>query len=64
MYVSPCVQICKIEDGKCIGCGRTSNQITNWMKYTDDERMKIMKELGYGKRKSKNTHGLRHRRKQ
>lgn len=53
MYITPCVSICRIEDKKCIGCGRTVDQITNWTKYSHEERMHIMKGLGYGKRTSK-----------
>ena len=53
MYITPCVSICQIKDKKCIGCGRTVDQITNWTKYSQEERMDIMKGLGYGKRTSK-----------
>jgi len=56
MYVTPCVQICKIniELKTCIGCGRTIDEITKWMSYTDEERMTIMRRLGYGKRRKRN----------
>lgn len=55
MYISPCVTVCKInqETRKCEGCNRTIDEIRDWTKYTDDERMAIMKKLGYGKRKGK-----------
>ena len=42
---TPCVKICKLIDSVCIGCGRTSEQITMWSKYTDKEREKIIKEF-------------------
>ena len=42
---SPCVQICKLIDSVCIGCGRTAVQITEWTKYTNTERDKIIKEI-------------------
>lgn len=50
--ITPCVFICKIdsETQTCIGCHRTAEEIHNWYEYTDDERMQIMKRLGYGKR--------------
>ena len=51
MFLTPCVSSCKLEEGKCLGCGRTKDQIANWRTYTDDERLVIMKQLGYGKRK-------------
>jgi len=55
MYITPCVQICKIdiELKTCIGCGRTIDEIREWMSYTDEERMTIMRRLGYAKRKTK-----------
>ena len=40
--VSPCQNVCKIEDNKCIGCYRTLEQISNWTKMSDEERKKIM----------------------
>ena len=53
MYITPCVSICKLEDGICIGCERTKEEIAKWKRYTDEERMVVMKRLGYGKRKKK-----------
>lgn len=61
MYVTPCVSICVIDKDskKCIGCGRTGEQISHWTKYSDEQRMSIMKELGYGKRTSKKDRMVR-----
>ena len=53
MYITPCVSLCKLEDGKCVGCGRTREEIARWTRFTDDERMAVMKRLGYGKRRKK-----------
>ena len=39
---SPCVGVCTLENDICIGCHRTSEQITNWLSYTDKEREYIM----------------------
>lgn len=52
MYVTPCMSICYVDPSKgyCIGCGRTQQQINEWLTYADEERMRIMKDLGYGKR--------------
>jgi predicted Fe-S protein YdhL (DUF1289 family) len=54
MYISPCVQLCTVdkETNKCKGCDRTLEQIRDWSRYSDEQRMDIMKELGYGKRKN------------
>ena len=54
MYITPCVQICRIDPFSevCIGCGRSLKEISSWSKMTYGERNIIMKRLGYGKRTS------------
>ena len=42
---SPCVKICNLEDGICIGCGRTQNEIREWVIMTDSQREEIMERL-------------------
>ncbi len=42
---SPCVNICKVEDGVCSACGRTVEQIATWGSMTEAERQRIMEEL-------------------
>jgi len=42
---SPCVKICTLEDGVCIGCGRTQDEIREWAIMTDNQREKIMERL-------------------
>ena len=61
MYITPCVGVCEIdpEDETCIGCKRTIEEITSWTKYTYEQRMIIMKRLGYGKRRYKDPRILR-----
>ncbi len=56
LYISPCKQICQLNqvDKVCKGCGRTIEEITKWPKMTYQERMKVMKRLGYGTRRKKN----------
>jgi len=54
MYITPCVSICKILEGKCVGCGRTLEEIAKWRSYSDEERLDIMRRLGYGIRRTKN----------
>ena len=54
-YVTPCQSICEINrsSGLCIGCGRTREEIAKWSTFTHEERMAIMKRLGYGKRRKR-----------
>ena len=40
---SPCVKICSLEEGVCIGCGRTQIEIRDWVIMTDIQREEIMK---------------------
>ena len=42
---SPCVKICTLEDGVCKGCGRTQDEIREWVIMTDNQREKIMERL-------------------
>ena len=42
---TPCIKVCKLVKNKCIGCGRTFTQISNWMNYTESKRRRIMEKL-------------------
>ena len=35
------------------GCGRTLEEIAKWRKYTDEERLDIMRRLGYGNKRNR-----------
>lgn len=50
--ITPCISICKIDRQTkvCQGCGRTNEEIKMWSKYTDEQRMEVMRRLGYGTR--------------
>jgi len=47
MIKSPCINICDIdvENNTCKGCGRSINQITQWVNYTDKERSEIISNI-------------------
>ena len=42
---SPCVKICKLVERVCIGCGRSQDEIRDWVIMTDAERQTIMTRL-------------------
>lgn len=44
---TPCIHVCSIDPatGFCTGCGRTLQEIGNWMSYSDEERQRIMAVL-------------------
>lgn len=43
--MTPCVAICKVVDGVCVGCNRTLEEIGMWSKLSDEEKRKLMEEL-------------------
>lgn len=45
MVKSPCKFICTLENEVCIGCGRTREEISKWSKYTDEEKVKVLRRL-------------------
>jgi predicted Fe-S protein YdhL (DUF1289 family) len=40
--ISPCVNICRVQDELCVGCFRTLEQIALWTQYSDQEREQII----------------------
>tara|TARA_B100000902_G_scaffold104788_1_gene106964 strand:- start:243 stop:413 length:171 start_codon:yes stop_codon:yes gene_type:complete len=44
-YLSPCKNICKLVNDVCVGCGRTKEEITDWIKMPYKERIAIMDRL-------------------
>ncbi|MDJ0657186.1 MAG: DUF1289 domain-containing protein [Xanthomonadales bacterium] len=43
---TPCVGVCTLDQkGLCIGCGRSTEEITRWASYSQDERRGIMQRL-------------------
>lgn len=46
---SPCVLICRIEDGECVGCKRTTDEIRDWIIMSEYEQEKLLRELDWRK---------------
>lgn len=42
---SPCVDVCKMEDGLCTGCQRTVEEITEWGRATEERRLAIWEQV-------------------
>ena len=43
---TPCISVCKYNDNNyCIGCKRHMNEIFDWLDYSEDMRIAIMKDL-------------------
>jgi predicted Fe-S protein YdhL (DUF1289 family) len=47
MIASPCVQTCTLDphSGRCLGCGRTIDEIARWGTMDAAERERIMADL-------------------
>ena len=46
MVKSPCKNVCELDSntGLCLGCNRTIEEIINWTKISNKEKIKIIKE--------------------
>ena len=44
---TPCIKICTLDpkSGLCLGCGRTTDEIAGWTRFSDTERTRIMSLL-------------------
>ena len=42
---SPCIKVCTLEDGICIGCFRTQDEIREWIIYTDEQKKVVLEKL-------------------
>ena len=42
---TPCISVCKYNNNYCIGCKRHMNEIFDWLDYSEDMRIAIMKDL-------------------
>ncbi|GAB6862454.1 DUF1289 domain-containing protein [Haloplanus litoreus] len=45
MVSSPCVGVCETEDGICVACKRTVEDIAEWPSMSERERIERMQEL-------------------
>jgi uncharacterized protein len=50
---SPCVSVCILDrEDICQGCYRSALQITDWMVYSDDEKLAVLKQCAQRRRDS------------
>jgi hypothetical protein len=45
MIESPCVHICVVENGCCVGCKRTLPEIAKWSRMTNEEKQKVLDRI-------------------
>lgn len=42
---SPCIGVCHLdEEDVCQGCFRTAHEITEWTVFTEEEKLKVIKQ--------------------
>ena len=51
---SPCIGVCSLNGGSglCEGCFRSSEEIANWLYYSDDKKHAVIGKLDERKRKA------------
>lgn len=42
---TPCIQICRMEHGVCVGCFRVLQEIARWSRMSEAERQQVMTEV-------------------
>jgi len=40
--ISPCINVCRMEAGLCVGCLRTIDEIAGWAMAGDDDKRRIL----------------------
>lgn len=47
MALSPCIAVCRLDPatGRCVGCGRTIDEIAEWPNLTEAQRAAIVARL-------------------
>ena len=55
--LTPCKNVCTLEDDICIGCGRTKEEISDWTKYNREKRLMIMRRIKNAKRLTVSSDG-------
>jgi predicted Fe-S protein YdhL (DUF1289 family) len=50
---SPCVSICALDENDlCIGCHRSLDEIMNWPRLDNDERLKVLEKVAQREEKA------------
>jgi len=59
IVASPCISVCLLDEHDiCVGCYRSSDEITQWMACGNEEKQAILKK-SYERMKLDNTQGFK-----
>lgn len=39
---NPCISLCKLDNGQCVGCGRTKDEIRKWKRMKRAEKKAVV----------------------
>jgi len=46
MPTSPCIDVCRLDSNdRCVGCGRTLDEIARWSRMSEDEQRAVLERL-------------------
>lgn len=54
---SPCIFVCNYENNLCTGCYRTIEEIIKWNKFSDDEKLDVLKRVSDRKLNNNDYYG-------
>ena len=55
---SPCIQVCVLDDEKiCIGCYRSVEEVRNWYRFSDEEKLKALKNADERRKAQEDPYG-------
>lgn len=45
MADSPCISVCRLDDGVCAGCHRTQEEVVEWWNMTDAQQQAVLDRI-------------------
>ncbi|MBN2638310.1 MAG: DUF1289 domain-containing protein [Bacteroidales bacterium] len=50
---SPCIHVCTLDENKiCMGCHRSVDEVRNWYRFSDEEKLQAIKNAEERRRKN------------
>lgn len=42
---SPCIGLCRLDNGVCIGCYRTTEEVVEWYNYDNEQKQAVIDRI-------------------